>query len=346
MDNRIRTTFQKKPSFTLVELITVSFAALAIGIVGIPFYRNTLENAKSQVCRTNLRMIQDAVELYGAEHDVLPDSLAEIPQATVEKAWAAVFHRENPWVIKAAYFLVDWDQQGFAYAQESFNKRYFGGNRQYLRCPSDTIASSGVSYGLNEHLRRLSFKQYEQLRKTDPYLIVAGDCRQEFFGSLSALDYRHRTIRFLKERPFANVSLSTAQGPLPGDLDVQSGVEGKAFAAADQKNVKSVAITLSVARDPSEYLDIELLQNKYEKLLKRVQSMKNKGVPGWSEIEKNMTGLLSESEAMLTVMKERFAVHQKEETQFRTELQENVSAVKARLDQLEQNIQQSRGSRK
>jgi len=207
-----------KKHITLLELMIAVVIVGILASVGIPLYRNTIEKSKAKVCETNLKMLQAAIEIYGLENDVLPASLTQLRPGDFQKAWARVFGEENQWLIKSAYFLVDFDNRGLAYAQEGFVQRYLGGNLTYLTCPADPTPpdEKGVgSYGLNAALASQPFDSYKQAQQSDDFYVVVGDCEQPLFSSLDALVQRHTEGKMLYQfNPFAQFAATGGKGIL------------------------------------------------------------------------------------------------------------------------------------
>jgi|GEM_PF-1227409 len=196
---------RQKRQFTLLELMVVIMILGIVVTIGIPMTRNSIESAKAKVCTTNLIVLQAAIEAYAVENDILPATLSRLQASHYEKAWAQVLRKENPLLIKVAYFIVDFDICKLAYAEPAFIK-YMGGNRNYLRCPSDHTGHS-VSYGINrlfetEENRR--FKNYRQLKNSGALAFCIADSENAYIGSFSEMAFRHSKAYFLsKPRAFA-----------------------------------------------------------------------------------------------------------------------------------------------
>ena len=171
--------------FTLIGvLITVVILAILVTI-GSPLYLKAVENARAKVCATNLRVLKAAVESYGVEEGVLPASLSMLRPKDMKKAWAKVFQKENPWLIKLAYFLVDFDKRGLAYATTTSLSRFAALDAKTLTCPDD---KNGLpSYGINSRLAGKKWHDYLSLAKNT---WVIGDCDSDCCGE-SDLRARH-----------------------------------------------------------------------------------------------------------------------------------------------------------
>ena len=148
-----------KKGFTLMEVIIIVIVVGVLVTLAIPTYNNLIEDSKAKVCQTNLTVLLSATEIYIREHDRLPASLSELKGSAIEKAWADILKRKGSWKIKLAYFLINFDRKGTAYAQAgSWLNRYVG-NPENLVCPADT--NGYPSYGINQAVINDSSRDYE-----------------------------------------------------------------------------------------------------------------------------------------------------------------------------------------
>jgi prepilin-type N-terminal cleavage/methylation domain-containing protein len=181
-----------KRSFTLVEIL---IAVIILGIIltfAVPTYYNILEKAKSKVCEQNLNVLAEAVEIYALENDSLPASLSQLRQDHLDKAWAKILDKDSL-KIKLAYYLVDLDKKGLAYAQTAWVERYVG-KIKHLSCPSDQSPPPvGFSYGINGNLAGLSYNEYKVMSDMD----LVADCEQDVFYGEGDLTKRHREVSIL-----------------------------------------------------------------------------------------------------------------------------------------------------
>ena len=192
----------RKKSFTLIELIIVLIIVGGIITVAIPLYHNVVEKAKAKVCEANLKVLAAAVEIYALENDQLPGSLGQLQPQHLRKAWAQIFKEEDEWKIKLAYFIVDFDNRGLAYASSNLLQRYLGGDIKLITCPSDpTPPPQGTSYGINCALAGMSYRDYKNL--PDSYIVV-GDCETSCFHSLWELSFRHKRYFFYYPSHYAH----------------------------------------------------------------------------------------------------------------------------------------------
>ncbi|MFH1503963.1 MAG: hypothetical protein ABIH08_01020 [Candidatus Omnitrophota bacterium] len=153
----------KKRNFTLVEIVITVIVIGVIATLAIPGYSNLLEKSKAKVCAANEEVLLGAIDIYALEYDKLPGVLGQLENEHLKKSWAKIFKKGNPLQLKLAYFLVDFNKRGAAYAQEAWLYRYIG-NAQYLICPADpTPPPAGCSYGLNLALADISYAQYKAL---------------------------------------------------------------------------------------------------------------------------------------------------------------------------------------
>lgn len=105
-----------KKGFTLLELLVVLTVLLILSSLGMYLYQRSLAYAKSTVCETNLRALQESIILYTAENDALPGTLGELKLEHLEKGYAKAME-DRGWLIKASTFLIKFDASNYAYAQ-------------------------------------------------------------------------------------------------------------------------------------------------------------------------------------------------------------------------------------
>lgn len=185
-----------KKGFTLLEIVIVLVVLGILATLSLPLYQNTIENAKIKVCETNLKAIRAAIEIYGLENDRMPGSISQLKPEHLRKAWAKIFKEENSWKIKLPYFIIDLQNKGLLYAQDSFVRRYLGGDIKLITCPKDETPPrwrddgtiEGRSYGINIIVAEKNYKEYKNLDKDT---LVVGDCEAETFESPERLTARH-----------------------------------------------------------------------------------------------------------------------------------------------------------
>ncbi|MBC7074845.1 MAG: prepilin-type N-terminal cleavage/methylation domain-containing protein [Syntrophomonadaceae bacterium] len=77
----------KNRGFTLVELVIVMAILAVLAALAIPKYTSVLSEAKAKSDQTNVKLLQDAIDLYYAENgeypatlnDLEPDYIKEVP---------------------------------------------------------------------------------------------------------------------------------------------------------------------------------------------------------------------------------------------------------------------------
>lgn len=181
-----------KKAFTLIEiLVTVIIMGIFASIV-IPNYQNFVEKQKAKACESNLKVLQEALDIYAIDHDTMPASLSELPSETLDKAFARVLERKGSWQIKLAYFIVDLNRDNLLYAAvaKPFIRQLVRSNSRVLVCPKDTtvLSHGGVSYGINSILAGKTKKQYKNLANATR---IFGDCGSTVFSGDSQLKTRH-----------------------------------------------------------------------------------------------------------------------------------------------------------
>jgi len=93
MKTRFRTAAAR--SFTLVEIMVAVIIVGILAVVGVPMYRNIVEQGRTQMCLMNLQALKAAFEVYVAEHNVVPGTLSELSTEEVEKAYARLMRSQG-----------------------------------------------------------------------------------------------------------------------------------------------------------------------------------------------------------------------------------------------------------
>jgi len=175
----------KRRAFTLIEVLVIVIIAGILASIAIPSYQNFMEEQKARVCETNLKTLQQALDIYAIDHDTMPASLSELPDETINKAFARILQEKGSWRIKLAYFMVDFNQRHLAYAAPFLNQ-LARGNMMILTCPKNS--KGGVSYGVNAALAQMSCRQYREISSE---VGLIGDCDNLVFNSNQDLAQRH-----------------------------------------------------------------------------------------------------------------------------------------------------------
>jgi type II secretory pathway pseudopilin PulG len=186
----------KKKSFTLMEiLITVALVGV-LTVIGIPVYRNVVEQAKAKVCESNLKTLHTALEIYLVTNDNLPTVITGLPRRYIREAHKRVLSEKGAWKIELAYFIVGWRQRGVAYAASFLIDELGKGNLGVSTCPVDTTPPSagGYSYGLNFALSGVTSRAYKNNISDD--VLIFADCGGSTFRTTADLASRHRRFRF------------------------------------------------------------------------------------------------------------------------------------------------------
>jgi len=182
-----------RKNFTLIEVAIVIVIFGIIATFAIPAYHNALENANAEVCAGNLSVLLGALEAYGLEEDEMPGSLGKLEKEHLQKGWAKTFKERGYWRTKLAYFLVDFDKRGLAYAQVSLVDRYLGGVS--IVCPSSGHGEN--SYGIHGWFAAGQIKSYDDYRSRPLNFTAIADCDADNFVGLGNITERHRRYRVL-----------------------------------------------------------------------------------------------------------------------------------------------------
>lgn len=179
----------RKKAFTLIELVVVVVIIGILATVAFPVYQNIVEDAKSEACKTNLRALGMALEIYAMEHEVMPGSLSGLPGEYIGRAYVRLLQQTGAWRIKLAHFIIQQQEKGIAYAA-SFVEELAKGDIKLITCPADDTppAQGGVSYGISSDIRGMSCKEY--LKLADKLVIADADSAE--FSSDADLSARHK----------------------------------------------------------------------------------------------------------------------------------------------------------
>jgi prepilin-type N-terminal cleavage/methylation domain-containing protein len=186
----------KNRSFTLVEIM-VSLVIIGILVTfGVPLYMNVVENSKAKICESNLKALRTALDIYAMEHDSFPASLSLLPRKYIREAYKRQMKEKGAWQIELAYFILQWREQGTAYANYQFLRDDIAkGNLSIITCPKGTDPSSGISYGVNKDaLEGKSYLYYKNtLAGSTP---IVADCDSATFTGTGDFAYmRHKRYK-------------------------------------------------------------------------------------------------------------------------------------------------------
>lgn len=79
------TKTNKNRGFTLVELVIVMAILAVLAALAIPKYTSVLSKAKAKSDQTNVKLLQDAVDLYYAENNSYPNALSDLKPDYIKK---------------------------------------------------------------------------------------------------------------------------------------------------------------------------------------------------------------------------------------------------------------------
>lgn len=328
-----------RKSYTIIELITVLAFFAVVMILGPPMYRNTLEKAKVKVCQMNQRVLLQAVELYGSEHSILPDSLNQLNSGSIQQAWAVVLGQENTFIVKTAYYLVDWESSGLAYAQEAGSKRYVSGQLTFFTCPADiTPPPGGISYSLNERFRNMSMSSYNSIKKSEANTVVIADGNAPAFAMLDECDHRHHRIGLFSKAIYALGGAIGAGRFERVEMPVQTGSSGKARLIKDNGSLSDTEITVAVPVTATYGNPrIEALKNKLIHLEEEISGWRQKAGKLWTAIEENLADDMRQiADKANTMIKDLSLGNRKRDQD--TTVVDSLEALSGQLRMLEQKI--------
>ena len=180
---------RNKTGYTLIELVVVMAIILILSTIGIFVYQRFIAHARGTVCKTNLKALETATEVYTAENDALPASLGDLKLEHLEKGYAKAME-DRRWLIKFYFFIVKLNTPKQVYAQflTYQNLKTYGATEGIFHCPADP--NGGISYGINGNLvgRLWSDVDMDEL--------VIADSDQYVFTTMDDLAKRHRNKAF------------------------------------------------------------------------------------------------------------------------------------------------------
>lgn len=246
----------RKMAFTLIEVMLVIIIAGILFSVGVPSYQNFVESQKAKVCQTNLRTLEQALDIYAIDHDTMPASLSEIPSETIDKAFAGILQEKGAWRVRLAYFVTDLmnhDNLLYAAPVTPFVKQLARGNHRVLVCPKDyaVLEHGGVSYGINSALAKMKKKNYKQLAAT---AILLGDCDMPEFSSPSQLSNRHVYHKNITQKQNYAIAISKA-----GQLYLTSGslLSASQGASFSSSSIGKAMSSFKTNKDINALIDVE-----------------------------------------------------------------------------------------
>ncbi|MFA4984726.1 MAG: prepilin-type N-terminal cleavage/methylation domain-containing protein [Candidatus Omnitrophota bacterium] len=246
----------KKMAFTLIEVMLVIIIAGILFSVGVPSYQNFVESQKAKVCQTNLRTLEQALDIYAIDHDTMPASLSEIPNETIDKAFAGILQEKGAWRIRLAYFVTDLmnhDNLLYAAPVTPFVKQLARGNHRVLVCPKDyaVLEHGGVSYGINSALAKMKKKNYKQLAATT---IMLGDCDMPEFSDASQLSSRHVYHKNITQKQNYAIAISKASQLYLASGSLLSASQGASFSSS---SIGKAMSSFKTNKDINALIDVE-----------------------------------------------------------------------------------------
>ena len=144
----VRTCQKSRKAFTLIELLVViSIIALLMSVL-LPALQKARDNAKTVICKSNLKQQGLAIGLYASDnHDKVPPSWIKSNPNPNSNNWMAIL---SPYFAAGDASKVTWEEYWDAEV---------AGKKVYMcptfKRPADTTSTSFYNYAMNVHL---SFK--------------------------------------------------------------------------------------------------------------------------------------------------------------------------------------------
>lgn len=173
-----------KKSFTLIEIVVVTIIIGILATLGVPTYRNIVDDANARVCVANQDVLARAIDAYALEQDVLPGNLSQLRREDIYRAFASYLQSENGLRLKLAYFIKSFSERGLLYAETEDNwvSRYVQ-DLTVVVCPARK-GKGGRSYGMNARLQGIPLAAYRAL--PDMVMVIA-DSSASLIDGLSDL---------------------------------------------------------------------------------------------------------------------------------------------------------------
>jgi hypothetical protein len=171
--------------------------------MGMPAYRNFVEESKAKVCDTNLKALQTALEIYALENETFPSGFSQLQGKYIREAFNKIMSRPGAWKINLAYSVTGWREYGIAHA--AFLKDELAkGNIGLITCPKDAVnpSSGGISYGLSSALTEITLSDYKNI--PDNAVLIA-DCDDAVFSGVGAMSRRHILYNILNKEAYAQM---------------------------------------------------------------------------------------------------------------------------------------------
>jgi prepilin-type N-terminal cleavage/methylation domain-containing protein len=174
--------------YTLTEILTCLVIVLVLSTAGTLGYQKFVDMGRAATCKSNLQMLNTAVEAYVGEHYAVPAVLGDLKLEHLQKAYAQVMEQTG-WLVRFTQFVARNSMSGDVHAEflTYENLKGYAGSRDFFVCPSDT--NGGVSYGINANIRG---KRWFEIGNN---VVIVGDCDTPVFSGPGELRARHNSGR-------------------------------------------------------------------------------------------------------------------------------------------------------
>jgi prepilin-type N-terminal cleavage/methylation domain-containing protein len=201
-----------------MSLNEILVAVVIVGILAtlaLPMVQNYFERSESEVCKTNLKTLKTALDIYAMEHETVPGTISQLAPY-VDRAYAQVMRQPGAWKARVAYASLQarsWWQQPMCWAQtpasppstdistSADNQKFLlflaKGDRRLITCPK---SKGPFSYALNSGVLRsagnpISSRAYQELTERDGvgnFRVLVADCGTSgVISSSDEIDARH-----------------------------------------------------------------------------------------------------------------------------------------------------------
>ncbi|MDD2702862.1 MAG: hypothetical protein PHC33_02480 [Candidatus Omnitrophica bacterium] len=194
---------KRTASYTIIEIIVVLVVIGILTTMGMPAYRNFVEESKAKVCDTNLKALQTALEIYVLENETFPAGFSQLQGKYIREAFNKIMSRPGAWKIDFAYAVTGWREYGIAHA--AFLKDELAkGNIGLITCPKDAAnpSSGGISYGLSSALTEITLSDYKNI--PDNAVLIA-DCDDAVFSGVGSMSRRHILYNIVNKEAYAQM---------------------------------------------------------------------------------------------------------------------------------------------
>lgn len=197
---------QKGMSLNEIMVTVVIVGILAT--LALPMLQNYFEKSESEVCKTNLKTLKTALDIYAMEHETVPGTISQLAPY-LDRAYAKVMRHPGAWKARLAYASLQarslWQQPRCWAADTNIststnNQRFLlslaKGDRRLITCPK---SQGAFSYALNAGVllsggNPISARAYQELTEKDGagnFRVLIADCDAGTLSGAGGISTHH-----------------------------------------------------------------------------------------------------------------------------------------------------------